>query len=98
MSEFQIIASVSRIDGLRVAARTSSFALRDRELDVRAIGDTLGVSAVLEGTVRKDGNLLRVTAQLIDAGSGYHTCGCRAEAGRTPRPCPYTPPRRSYRK
>ena len=68
----QIIAALSRIDGLRVAARTSSFALRDRGLDVRSIGDTLGVAAVLEGSVRKDGRRLRVTAQLIDASTGYH--------------------------
>ncbi|HEX9703990.1 MAG TPA: tetratricopeptide repeat protein, partial [Gemmatimonadales bacterium] len=68
----EIIAALSRIGGLRVAARTSSFALRDRRLDARAIGDTLGVAAVLEGSVRKDGNRLRVTAQLIDAATGYH--------------------------
>lgn len=68
----QIITVLSHIEGLRVAARTSSFALRDEGLDVRAIGDTLGVAAVLEGSVRKDGNTLRVTAQLIDASTGYH--------------------------
>ncbi|MGH7510245.1 MAG: tetratricopeptide repeat protein, partial [Gemmatimonadales bacterium] len=68
----QIIAALSRIDGLRVAARTSSFALRDGKLDARAIGDTLGVEAVLEGSVRTDRNRLRVTAQLIDASTGYH--------------------------
>jgi adenylate cyclase len=68
----QIIGALSHIDGLRVAARTSSFALRDSRLDVRAIGDTLGVAAVLEGSVRKDGHRLRVTAQLIDASTGYH--------------------------
>lgn len=68
----QIISALSHIGGLRVAARTSSFALRDDRLDVRAIGDTLGVEAVLEGSVRKDGSRLRVTAQLIDAETGYH--------------------------
>jgi TolB-like protein/DNA-binding SARP family transcriptional activator len=68
----QIITALSHIDGLRVAARTSSFALRDGRLDVRTIGDTLGVAAVLEGSVRKEGNALRVTAQLIDAATGYH--------------------------
>jgi TolB-like protein/DNA-binding SARP family transcriptional activator len=68
----QIIGALSHIASLRVAARTSSFALRDSRLDVRAIGDTLGVAAVLEGSVRKDGNRLRVTAQLIDASTGYH--------------------------
>jgi serine/threonine-protein kinase len=68
----EIITALSRIDGLRVAARTSSFALRDDKLDVRVIGDTLGVEAVLEGSIRKEGNRLRVTAQLIDAETGYH--------------------------
>ena len=68
----QIITVLSRIDRLSVVARTSSFALRDRKLDVRAIGDTLDVGAVLEGSVRKDGNRLKVTAQLIDAETGYH--------------------------
>jgi TolB-like protein/DNA-binding SARP family transcriptional activator len=68
----QIILALSRIDGLQVAARTSSFALRDRELGVRAIGDTLGVQAVLEGSVLMDGERLRVIAQLIDARTGYH--------------------------
>lgn len=68
----EIIAALSRIEGVSVAARTSSFALRDRRLDVRAIGDTLGVAAVLEGSVRRQGSRLRVTAQLIDAATGYH--------------------------
>jgi TolB-like protein/tRNA A-37 threonylcarbamoyl transferase component Bud32/Tfp pilus assembly protein PilF len=68
----QIISALSRIDGLRVAARTSSFALRDRSLDMRAIGDTLGVEAVLEGSVRRAGSRMRISAQLIDAETGYH--------------------------
>lgn len=68
----QIIATLSRVEGLHVAARTSSFRLRDRALDVRSIGDTLGVATVLEGSVRREGNRLRVTAQLIDAATGYH--------------------------
>jgi adenylate cyclase len=68
----QIITALSHIPELRVAARTSSFALRDTKLDIRAIGDTLNVDAVLEGSVRRDGNRLRVTAQLIDAKTGYH--------------------------
>jgi TolB-like protein/DNA-binding SARP family transcriptional activator len=68
----QIISALSRIDGLQVAARTSSFALRDGLLDVRAIGEALGVTAVLEGSVRADRSRLRITAQLIDAATGYH--------------------------
>jgi TolB-like protein/DNA-binding SARP family transcriptional activator/Tfp pilus assembly protein PilF len=68
----QIISVLSRIPGLRVAARTSSFAMRDAKLDIRAIAATLNVDAVLEGSVRKNGSRLRVTAQLIDATTGYH--------------------------
>ena len=71
-SQRELIAALSRIDGLRVAARTSSFALRDAKLNVRTIGDTLDVATVVEGSVRRDGDRLRVTAQLIDATSGYH--------------------------
>lgn len=68
----QIISVLSRIPDLRVAARTSSFALRDKKLDIRAIADTLDVNVVLEGSVRREGSRLRVTAQLIDAATGYH--------------------------
>lgn len=68
----QIITALTSVGGLHVAARTSSFALRDRTLDIRAIGDTLRVAAVLEGSVRREGNRLRITAQLIDASTGYH--------------------------
>jgi TolB-like protein/Tfp pilus assembly protein PilF len=67
----ELIGTLSRIDGLRVAARTSSFALGRGKLDVRTIGDTLGVATVLEGSVRQDGRRLRVTAQLADAENGY---------------------------
>jgi serine/threonine-protein kinase len=66
----EITTALGRIAGLRVAARSSAFALRDRALDVRRIGDTLGVDAVLEGSVRRSGRRLRVTAQLVDTHSG----------------------------
>jgi TolB-like protein len=66
----EITTALGRIEGLRVAARTSAFALRDRALDVRRIADTLGVDAVLEGSVRRAGHRLRVTTQLVDAHSG----------------------------
>lgn len=59
-------------DYLRVPARTSCFAFKGRDVDVREIGQTLGVDAVLEGSVRKDGEQLRITAQLIDVRNGYH--------------------------
>jgi TolB-like protein/Tfp pilus assembly protein PilF len=58
--------------GLQVAARTSSFAYRDRAQDVRVIGTELNVATVLEGSVRRTDNHVRVTAQLIDARSGFH--------------------------
>jgi adenylate cyclase len=68
----EIITELARIPGLRVAARTSSFAFKHRADDVREIGRQLGVSTVLEGSVRKAGDRLRVTAQLIDAATGFH--------------------------
>jgi serine/threonine protein kinase/Tfp pilus assembly protein PilF len=67
-----IITSLSQIEGLRVAARTSSFAMRDRRLDVREIGRKLAVETILEGSVRKAGDQLRITAQLINVNDGYH--------------------------
>ena len=68
----EIIHALAGARGLRVVARTSAFALKGLKLDVREIGRTLGVGAVLEGSVRKAGSRLRVTAQLIDAASGLH--------------------------
>ena len=68
----EIITELSRIPGLHVAARTSSFAFKHRADDVRDIGRQLGVNSVLEGSVRKAGDTLRVTAQLIDAMTGFH--------------------------
>jgi TolB-like protein/DNA-binding SARP family transcriptional activator len=67
----QVISALSRIPELRVAARTSSFALRARNLDIRAIADSLDVALVLEGSVRVEGNRLRVTSRLIDATTGF---------------------------
>jgi TolB-like protein/lipoprotein NlpI len=68
----ELIHALARVQGLRVVARTSAFALKGMRLDVREIGKTLGVRAVLEGSIRKSGSRLRVTAQLIDAGTGMH--------------------------
>jgi TolB-like protein/DNA-binding SARP family transcriptional activator/tetratricopeptide (TPR) repeat protein len=67
----ELIGVLGRIEGLRVAARTSSFALAGRGLDVRTIGDTLDVATVLEGSVRRDGSRIRIGARLVDAASGY---------------------------
>ena len=57
---------------LRVAARTSAFAFKGKEIDIREVGEKLNVGAVLEGSVRKSGQRLRITAQLINVEDGYH--------------------------
>jgi adenylate cyclase len=67
-----IITDLSKIGGLTVIARNSSFAYKGRSLDVRTIGHDLGVRSVLEGSIRRAGNRVRITAQLIDAASGSH--------------------------
>jgi serine/threonine protein kinase/tetratricopeptide (TPR) repeat protein len=67
-----IITSLSQIEGMRVVSRTSSFAFANVKLDIREIGRKLGVDAVLEGSVRKMGERLRINAQLINVGDGYH--------------------------
>lgn len=68
----ELLNVLTRLDGLRVAGRTSSFAYRGRDEDLRSIGQALNVSAILEGSVRKDGERIRITAQLINAADGYH--------------------------
>jgi serine/threonine protein kinase/Tfp pilus assembly protein PilF len=67
----EILNALSRIDGLRVVSRTSSFRFKSADLDIREIGDRLGVGSLLEGGVRKAGDRIRITANLIDVGSGY---------------------------
>ena len=57
---------------MHVAARTSSFAFKGKNEDVRSIGTQLNVGAVLEGSVSKAGNQVRITAQLINTADGYH--------------------------
>jgi TolB-like protein/Flp pilus assembly protein TadD len=68
----EIINALTAIRALRVAARTSSFAFKGKTEDIRTIGDMLGVRYVLEGSVRRSGRKMRITAQLIDAADGYH--------------------------
>jgi adenylate cyclase len=68
----EIISNLSRIPGLKVASRTSSFAFKSKAEDVRIIGKRLGVAAVLEGSVRKAGDQIRITAQLIRTDDGCH--------------------------
>ncbi|CAN5879389.1 serine/threonine-protein kinase [soil metagenome] len=67
----ELITSLSQVEGLRVAARTSSFQFKGRSPDVREVGRTLDVGAVLEGSVRKSGNQLRITTQLVNVTDGY---------------------------
>jgi TolB-like protein/Flp pilus assembly protein TadD len=68
----EVINALSRIQGLRVASRTSSFSFKGRNEDIAEIGRKLKVSTVLEGSVRKMGNKLRITAQLVNVADGYH--------------------------
>jgi serine/threonine-protein kinase len=68
----ELINALAGVKGLKVAARTSAFRFRGGEQDVREIGRKLSVNTILEGSVRKAGDTLRVTAQLIDAADGFH--------------------------
>ena len=67
-----IINALTRVRNLRVVARTSAFAFKDQNADIREIGEKLNVNHVLEGSVRKAGNRLRITVQLINVDDGYH--------------------------
>ena len=68
----EILNALTKIRELRVAARSSSFQYTSKAGDVRDIGRELGVRTILEGSVRKSGEILRVTAQLVDVATGYH--------------------------
>ena len=68
----ELINALSHIKDLRVAARTTAFSFRGTKQDLREVGRKLNVSTVLEGSIRKAGNKLRITAQLIDVVNGYH--------------------------
>jgi TolB-like protein len=68
----ELLNVLAKIPGLRVAARTSSFQFKDENRDIIDIGQQLSVTHVLEGSVRKAGGQLRITAQLIDASNGFH--------------------------
>ena len=68
----ELLNALAKIKGLKVAARTSSFSFREKNVDVGEIGTTLGVNTVLEGSVRKSGNRLRITAQLVNTSDGFH--------------------------
>jgi len=68
----EIINSLTRLKKLKVAGRTSSFQFKGKNIDMRELGEKLNVDSVLEGSVRKQGNRLRVTAQLVNVEDGYH--------------------------
>jgi TolB-like protein/thioredoxin-like negative regulator of GroEL len=68
----EILNVLAQVPGLKVAGRTSSFAFRGKDTDLREIGEILNVAHVLEGSVRKAGDRIRVTAQLIQASDGFH--------------------------
>jgi TolB-like protein/Flp pilus assembly protein TadD len=68
----EVLNVLTRIPDLRVAARTSSFSYKDKKCSIREIGQELGVATVLEGSVRKAGDRLRITAQLTETPSGFH--------------------------
>jgi TolB-like protein/Tfp pilus assembly protein PilF len=68
----ELLNKLAKIEGLMVTARTSSFAFKGRNEDIKEIGAKLGAKTILEGSVRKSGNKVRITAQLVNAADGYH--------------------------
>jgi len=68
----ELINALVKLKGLRVAARTSAFQFKDRDSNIKKIGEELDVKTVLEGSIRKAGNRLRITAQLINVEDGFH--------------------------
>jgi TolB-like protein/tRNA A-37 threonylcarbamoyl transferase component Bud32 len=68
----EILDTLAKVDGLRVVGRASSFSFKGKNASARDVGERLNVGDVLEGTLRREGNRVRVTAELIDARSGFH--------------------------
>lgn len=68
----ELLNTLVKLGGLKVTGRTSSFAFKGQNVDLREIGDILSVASVLEGSVRKAGNRVRITAQLVETRNGYH--------------------------
>ncbi len=68
----ELIHRIAAVPDVKVVARTSSFSFRESEIDVREIGERLGADVILEGSVRRSGDQLRITAQLVNASDGYH--------------------------
>src|SRR5260370_26652914 len=68
----ELINALANVEGLRVSSRTSAFAFKGKDVGVRKIGEELSVATVLEGSVRREGGRVRVTAQLVNARAGDH--------------------------
>ncbi len=68
----ELINALTQIAGLRVAARTSAFQFKGQARDIRQIGNALNVETVLDGSVQKYGDQLRITVELVGASDGYH--------------------------
>ena len=68
----EIINALAQIEDVRVVARTSAFSFKGKHVDLRTVGERLNVTTVLQGSVRKSGNRIRIMAQLINVGDGYH--------------------------
>ena len=68
----ELLNALTKIENLKVAARTSAFSFKGKNTNVREIGEKLSVKTVLEGSVRKSGNKLRISVQLVNAADGYH--------------------------
>ena len=68
----ELLNALTRVDGLQVTSRTSAFAFKGKDIDIREIGIQLNVDRILEGSVRRSGNRARISAQLINAADGYH--------------------------
>ncbi|HET9277543.1 MAG TPA: tetratricopeptide repeat protein [Flavitalea sp.] len=68
----ELLNALTKVDGLQVTSRTSAFAFKGKNTDIREIGIQLNVDRILEGSVRKAGNRVRITAQLINTADGYH--------------------------
>jgi TolB-like protein len=79
----ELINALARLPGLNVASRTSAFCFRGRDLDIREIGRQLNVKTILEGSIRRSGNRLRIGAQLINVNDGYQLWSERYDQEKT---------------
>ena len=68
----ELLNTLTAIKELRVVGRTSSFSFKGKDVDLRTIGESLGVTNILEGSVRQSGGRLRIAAQLINVADGFH--------------------------